>query len=315
MTHVDAGSYSVRAGVVDASQFAAWEYAIVQYDSRPLKDYWLASAAWNREYCKRHGHTFIYYALKPGETCKAVGGEEPLADAWCKVKAMITAQQQYPQVKLFIYMDSDAVMSHKFEDVPLSHMLSVLQRRLQWDPDRKPMVFNQDGPCWWCNQVARVGYSTCLNAGTVLWYSHPNSLQVLQDWWAAALDSYDGQGNPFKRKFRLKWPWEQDRQVAIYHRNPSYIQVASDPDHAHIQNDAGVGGAVGAAVGATGAGSADEPWCLSHLAKASCFIAHHCEDKKSKARMMRLYSGPATPVAALSMPVSFLEMEVPVPSE
>ena len=53
----------------------------------------------------------------------------------------------------------------------------------------------------------------CLNAGTVLWYRHEYSLAVLNEWWGAALDSYDD--NPIKRKFRTSWPWEQDRQMAV----------------------------------------------------------------------------------------------------
>lgn len=31
------------------------------------------------------------------------------------------------------------------------------------------------------------------------------------------------------RKFRIKWPWEQDRQMAVYNRTPEHIQIASDP--------------------------------------------------------------------------------------
>lgn len=33
----------------------------------------------------------------------------------------------------------------------------------------------------------------------------------------------------FLRKFRIKWPWEQDRQMAVYNRTPDSIQIASDP--------------------------------------------------------------------------------------
>lgn len=68
----------------------------------------------------------------------------------------------------------------------------------------------------------------CLNAGTVLWYRHPYSDQVLQDWWHSTMDNYAD--NPLKRKFRTKWPWEQDRQMALFHRSPDHIQIASHPD-------------------------------------------------------------------------------------
>jgi hypothetical protein len=37
----------------------------------------------------------------------------------------------------------------------------------------------------------------CLNAGTVVWYRHPISEQVLNAWWDASMDSYET--NPIKR--------------------------------------------------------------------------------------------------------------------
>ena len=144
-----------------------------------------------------------------------------------------------------------------------------MQQKLSWDVNEKPMVFNQvwrtsyvvrpgltslaiesfptvlfavvaflhvassvicvqDGPCWWCKLIQKAGYSMCLNAGTVLWYRHPHSDQVLLDWWQSTMDNYAE--NPLKRKFRTKWPWEQDRQMALYHRSPQHIQIASHPD-------------------------------------------------------------------------------------
>ena len=48
---------------VDISKLNPYEIAIVQYDSRPLDDYWLASAGWNNYYCKKHGHEYIHYTL------------------------------------------------------------------------------------------------------------------------------------------------------------------------------------------------------------------------------------------------------------
>jgi hypothetical protein len=262
----------------------------VMYDSRPLEEgqYWLAAAAWNRQYCVAHGHTFLYYTLPAGTKCMSAdlggGGSEPLADAWCKVRAMIKASQEHPEVKIFIYMDSDAVINRQFEHMPLSQMLATLQGKLSWNPLQKPMVFNQDGPCWWCNQVQRVGYKMCLNAGTVLWYQHPQSLKILKDWWNAALDSYEGEGNPFHRKFRLKWPWEQDRQMALYHRTPEHIQISSQPNQALMDITAG-----------------HDDWCLSHLSKSSCFIAHHCEDKRSKNKMRDLYSSGSTQISEITV--------------
>ena len=60
------------------------EIAILQYDSRPLENYWLASALWNKHYCDLHGHIFIYYS---GKECQ-YDAFTRLASPWCKVKAM-----------------------------------------------------------------------------------------------------------------------------------------------------------------------------------------------------------------------------------
>lgn len=50
------------------------------------------------------------------------------------------------------------------------------------------------------------------------------------------------------RKFRIKWPWEQDRQMAIYNRSSDLIQLASQPDQPMMDMRAGI-----------------KDWCLSHL--------------------------------------------------
>ena len=66
------------------SELNAREIAILQYDSRPLGDYWLASALWNKQYCDKHNHLFIYYS---GDECR-YNAYTRLASPWCKVKAM-----------------------------------------------------------------------------------------------------------------------------------------------------------------------------------------------------------------------------------
>lgn len=154
------------------------EIALLQFDSRPLKGYWLTAARWNSHYCETHGHKFIYYTSN--SDCKFES--EPLASPWCKVKAMLTANSDFPRIKLFIYMDSDAVIDYKFFNTSINIFVKTMQTKLNWDPLVKPMVFNQDGPCWWCTLVKNVGYSVCLNAGTVMWFRHEKSLQVLEDW-------------------------------------------------------------------------------------------------------------------------------------
>lgn len=104
------------------------EIAIVQFDSRPLKDYWLAAAKWNDAYCKKHGHKFLYYTTE--EECHYK--QEPLASAWCKVKAMINAMDDFPDVKLFMYMDSDAVVDKEFASQSLNKMFGTMQNNLEW---------------------------------------------------------------------------------------------------------------------------------------------------------------------------------------
>ena len=98
--------------------------------------------------------------------------------------------------------------------------VQVMQERLQWQPEQKPVIFNQDGPCWWCSLVMKVGYTMCLNAGTVAWYRHPLSKEVLDRcarskcnisllcmyvcmcncsrWWDASMDT-ELEGNPIRR--------------------------------------------------------------------------------------------------------------------
>jgi hypothetical protein len=172
------------------------EIAILQYDSRPLKDYWLSAAQWNNYYCDLHGHVYLYYS---GKRCFYGDQSSPvrLASPWCKVKAMLQANEDYPSIKLFIYMDSDAVIDKRFEYTSINEMLRTMQKQLNWDPLQKPTVFNQDGPCWWCTLIKSRGYTMCLNAGTIMWYRHHRSEKVLQDWWHSSQDSYAD--NPIKR--------------------------------------------------------------------------------------------------------------------
>eukprot|EP01038_Epipyxis_sp_PR26KG_P008684 gene8684-11735_t len=264
---------------IDLSRLKREEIAIVQYDSRKIKDYWQVSAQWNNKYCQKHGHIFIYYSSRPKESCRHK--DELLASPWCKVKAMIAATKDYPNVKLFFYMDSDAVIDEKFATLPLNSLARMMQTKLSWDPIMKPIVFNQDGPCWWCSLVLEVGYTMCLNAGTVAWYRHEISEMILQQWWDASMDPYEG--NPIKRKFRLKWPWEQDRQMAVYNQSSQFIQIASQPERTQMQMRAGV-----------------NDWCLSHLPGSGCFISHYCANSYSKQNLKKIYGASEVIKSSLS---------------
>lgn len=250
------------------------EIAIMQYDSRiPLRDYWLVTAKWNKNYCDKHGHQYIYYTSKYTSTEDAEWCEKDvLASPWCKVKAMVQANEDFPHIKMFIYLDSDALISKLYDDLPLTYLLKLIHNKLGWNPEKKPLIFNQDGPCWWCTLIQKVGYNMCLNAGTVIWYRHDTSKRLLDDWWFAAMDSYET-NNPIKRRYRIKWPWEQDRQMSIYNKSSNLIQVTSQPDRSMMQTNA----------------LYSQGWCLSHLPASSCFIAHYCEGAYSKAKLKKLY--------------------------
>eukprot|EP00603_Paraphysomonas_imperforata_P011939 CAMPEP_0114455672 /NCGR_PEP_ID=MMETSP0104-20121206/3222_1 /TAXON_ID=37642 ORGANISM="Paraphysomonas imperforata, Strain PA2" /NCGR_SAMPLE_ID=MMETSP0104 /ASSEMBLY_ACC=CAM_ASM_000202 /LENGTH=231 /DNA_ID=CAMNT_0001628103 /DNA_START=416 /DNA_END=1108 /DNA_ORIENTATION=- len=228
---------------------------------------------------------------------------------------MIQASRDFPQVKVFIYMDSDAVVSKTFESSSLNSLLEFMQQKLSWDVMEKPMVFNQDGPCWWCKLIKKAGYSMCLNAGTVMWYRHPYSDQVLQDWWHSTMDNYAD--NPLKRKFRTKWPWEQDRQMALFHRSPEHIQIASHPDYPMLIREKQDTSSVlyqaenqssfdGTTMQSNRDGSPSiviKDWCLSHLPGCGCFINHFCANPTSKQKMRASYKLPSgvsyTPYAEL----------------
>lgn len=127
---------------VDLGSLPPESFALLQFDSRPLKNYWLTSALWNLQYCQKHHHQYLYYKNE-GSTCHH--GSELLADAWCKVRAMLNANRDYSNVKVFIYLDSDAIIDKEFADLSLNQIISKVQDKLQWNPNEKPIIFNQDG--------------------------------------------------------------------------------------------------------------------------------------------------------------------------
>jgi len=75
----------------------------------------------------------------------------------------------------------------------------------------------------------------------------------------------------------MKWPWEQDRQMAVYNRSSHLIQVAAQPERATMQTRAGY------VIG----------WCLSHLPGSGCFVSHYCANRNHKQVMKKLYGGSA----------------------
>jgi hypothetical protein len=163
------------------------------------------------------------------------------------------------------------------------------------------LVYNQDGPCWWCKLIKKAGYSMCLNAGTVMWYRHLHSDQILQDWWHSTMDNYAD--NPLKRKFRTKWPWEQDRQMALFYRSPEHIQIASHPDYPmlirekqdpnsvlfQVENRSSFDGSTMQPDRDGSPSIVIKDWCLSHLPGCGCFINHFCANPTSKQKMRVSY--------------------------
>jgi hypothetical protein len=93
-------SKCLRSGsVVQLSNLKAGEIAILQYDSRPLADYWLASALLNKRYCDKHNHIFIFYSAVE---CH-YDATTQLASPWCKVKAMKQVLLNFRADKLCLY--------------------------------------------------------------------------------------------------------------------------------------------------------------------------------------------------------------------
>ena len=93
------------------------------------------------------------------------------------------------------------------------------------------------------------------------------------------------------RKFRIKWPWEQDRQMAVYNRTPEHIQIVPDPDKSEmiLSNNHKKG----------------DGWCLSHLPGNGCFISHFCADQKSKDVITRKYTVPPSSSAVVPVKAEF----------
>ena len=262
------------------SSTASSLYAIVQFDSRPTNNdtYWNTAALWNWLYAQRHGHQYVMYTLKDS-SCLSHDGQHVLANPWCKVKTMLQVQEDLKTADFFLYLDSDAVISKQFANQSMSELQSTMKHWLNWNLEEKPIVFNQDGPCWWCDTVkSKTNYTSCLNAGTVFWHRSQRATAVLKRWWESSTDPYEG--NPLEFRFRDDWPWEQDRQMAIANANDelsTFIQIASQPEQMHLDMDRG-----------------HTHWCLSHLEQSNCFVSHYCEDAGMKEKMNQLYRNYST---------------------
>ena len=103
--------------------------AIMQYDSRSLSSYWNTSIRWNKAYCDKYGHEYIYLSSHHPQICRHDNIDDSsngfnkndyrhrqiLAYPWCKVKAMIRANNmmmsENSNVKAILFLDSDALIT------------------------------------------------------------------------------------------------------------------------------------------------------------------------------------------------------------
>ena len=154
------------------------ELAIVQFDSRPLNSYWNTSTRWNKAFADIHGHKYAYLSTK--SSCRF--GRHLLADAWCKVKAMVLANQMksLSSANAFLFIDSDVVITVNYS---MATVINYMRHDLHWDTDVRPVALNQDGPGWSCKSTLKLGYKVCLNSGTVFWMRSEAATTILQSWW------------------------------------------------------------------------------------------------------------------------------------
>jgi hypothetical protein len=186
--------HEVLHGVNASQQFlvSPKDIAIVQFDNRPLGNYWNISARYNRAYAKKYGHKYLF--LSQDSDCLL--SNTVLAPSWCKVRAMIHAHDLLPSTKVFLYLDSDAVMTVNYS---LSTIFTYIQDTLRWNTIDKPVAFNQDGPGWACKLAVKLGYRVCFNSGTIIWFRTSLAREILISWWLSSMDDLK------KSKFRMNW--------------------------------------------------------------------------------------------------------------
>jgi len=175
------------------------QLAVVQFDSRSLsstKAYWHVGVYWNAQFCRKHNHKYFFLSLRKPNSCSITKDQLsiPLADPWCKVKAMTVfddfiAKESNLKIVAVLFMDSDAVISLN-ENYSMTTAINFIQKSINWTAAEKPIAFNQDGPGWSCKNALSRGYSLCLNSGTVLWFRSAASTEILNFWWQSAADPY-----------------------------------------------------------------------------------------------------------------------------
>jgi hypothetical protein len=186
------------------------ELLIIQFDSRPLDNYWLVTSQWNAHYAARYGHHY-QFVTGNDQPCTSCDGST-IGQAWCKLKTMLMIDTTAAKtIKAILYLDSDAVITVNHS---MSTVISYIKQDLHWDISKMPMAFNQDGPGFACKQTISLGYSKCFNSGIVLWFRHPQSTKLLRDWWSAASIPF-GQMQTISR-FPMDWKLNVYRLLSFY---------------------------------------------------------------------------------------------------
>lgn len=280
------------------------ELAIVQYDSRPLEDYWNSSAYWNFAFAQRWNHQYLFVSgssieddeakltvidhavnsriadkSKKNGVCSHPTNVS-LSPVWCKVKAMMRAKRYLPSAKAFVFFDSDVVIT--LTNQSLTNVFAFMRKDLNWNYDAMPVAFNQDGPGWACRHtIEDIGYPYCFNSGAVFWRRHSISQKILALWWRLAADPYEK--SRFTEDWRHKWPWEQAQMYPLYESYKRYIMRLSFPREPFLPWKS------------TKDPKAQyptdfvEPWCFCHWPGANCFVTHFCGSLKQKRRLRDEY--------------------------
>ena len=269
------------------------DICIIQFDSRPLDNYWNASAIWNKAYAMYHGHKYAFMTMhstsneyknqnhnniKDKQYCYSKDNYK-LHVVWCKVKAIISASRLIPSAKAYLYIDSDVVITSNYS---LSHIIGYIRKDLNWDLRKKPVAFNQDGPGWSCKHAMSFGFNYCLNSGTVFWLKDDIAQNILEDWWLSASQPYSE--SKFKTKWRRRWPWEQAQMYKVYDTYSDHIMRLSFPNQSYLPWTSHKNPRSNYPTDSV------DPWCFSHWPGANCFITHHCASLNQKMKIIENYA-------------------------
>ena len=124
------------------------KFAIVQFEGRSpwevqhigpgLTNYvptlWNIGSTYNYLYAQRHQHNYLLYHWgHKGVGCISTNNQT-LAEAWCKIRAMMQVQEDFPNAEYFIYLDTDAVIDREFHSQPLQQLFYNMTT---WMPDAR----------------------------------------------------------------------------------------------------------------------------------------------------------------------------------